>query len=721
MNPRLRRIGVIASLAICGSLAPTAARAQAEYEVRGTIADSAGAGLGGAMVVALTLPDSALTEFTTTNGDGAFVLRGLTAGPYVLQVTLLGYGTVRNELEVASADVDAGTIRLAVMAVEMDPLVVTLEHVPFLNQRDTLSYNALAFETRPNATVEDLLRRLPGIEVEADGSIKAQGEDVENVLVDGREFFGRDPTIATRSLPADAVESVEVYDKESDTAEFTGIPDGEEERTINLRLREEARSGIFGRGGGGLGAEMGEQTPLSGLGDILSSGDSQVPYDGSLTLNRFTSTTQIALVGGANSVNKPGFGGEYAQFGGGRFRSGGEGGSQGEDGITESAAVGLNLNHDFGEDTWLRSSYFFSSADNLQNQTRDRQQLLGSEVASLLDQTSSARSDDVAHRINLNSQVRFTEGHDLRLRANLNRRSTSSASTELQETRSVDGALLNQAASDYSTDFEDFSGDARLTWRKRLADNGRSLVLEARANWSDPEETADLSSTISGDSQNPNALDQTVLQDQSTTGHTFGHLVRLSWTEPLAERTTLELFGRWSGNDQDEDKSIFDLNDGTPVFNDALSSAFERTYTYLRGGLRFNTNNEDTRLVLGLQVQSSELDGTVLDLDQRITSGFTHVLPSANLRLRLGESRNLNVRYVTSTREPSMTELQPFTDNSDPLEIYVGNPSLTPEYNHRLNADYRFFDQFSFLNLFAYTNLNFTTNNISQSRTVDED
>ncbi len=319
---------------VLGALSPRSVQAQAEYAVSGVIADAAGAGLGGAMVVALAKPDSVLTRFTTSNGDGVFALGDLGPGEYILQVTLLGYGTVRTDLSLAGEDVNVGTINLEVMAVEVDPLVVTLDHVPFLNRRDTLGYNALAFRTRPNATVEDLLRQLPGIEVETDGSITAQGEEVENVLVDGREFFGGDPTMATQNLPAEAVEKVEVYDKESDMAEFTGIADGEEERTINLELKEEARSGYFGRTSGGLGADVENASVSPGFGEAVAarlpanpeSGTvaGGIPYAGALSVNRFSPTTQLALVGSANNVNQAGFGwGDAMSFGGWEFGRGG--------------------------------------------------------------------------------------------------------------------------------------------------------------------------------------------------------------------------------------------------------------------------------------------------------------------------------------------------------------------------------------------------------------
>ncbi len=742
-RPRRPIRWLAAAAALAAALPAAPARAQVEFDITGVVVDSTGAGVGGAMVVALALPDSVLTKWAQTGGDGAFGLR-VAPGEYLLQVTLIGHQTVRRALSVTDGDVAAGTIALQVSAVGMDPLVVRVEHIPFLNRRDTLSYNALAFETRPNANVEDLLRRLPGVEVERDGSIKAQGEDVENVLVDGKEFFGSDPTIATRNLRADAIQRVDVYDKQSDRAEFTGIPDGEEARTIDLKLKEGAKHGYFGRVSGALGADMGDYGSLTAPGEVGSPGssgegdtspaigapvESRIPYDGTLSINRFSPTTQLAVISNANNVNQAGFSwGDYLNFMGGARGLAAEGKGRGggvrigggrDDGFTETLALGLNASHDFGSKNWVRTSYFLSSLDNLQNRTLQQQQLLGSEFSSLVDETSSEQADNLTHRLDLNAQVTLSEGHDLRLRGNLNAGSSSLASVAFRETRTATGQPLNTAATDYLVDGDDLGGNGQLTWRKRLSENGRSLFAEARLNLSDSELLGELSSTVRGDPLDPRATRAEILQEQSRTGRTLGHTVRLSLTEPLARNTVLEIFGERSAIDEDQEKSIFDIEAGTPVFNDLLSSAFERTYTYLRGGLRFNRSTQNTRFVLGLQIQSSDLDGVVLDRDEEIANGYTHLLPLADLRLQLDDARTLNFRYTTSTREPSMTELQPFTDNSDPLRVYVGNPDLQPEYTHRLAAEYRSFDQFSFVHLFAYARLGYTTDAISQSRTVD--
>ena len=677
------------ALTIIGVLLAEPAQAQDQFDVAGIIADSAGASLDGAMVVALVRPDSVLAKFALSGGDGGFTLRRLSPGEYILQVTLVGYRTVRQDFSVIDADIDAGTINLEVLALEMDPLVVSVEQIPFVNRRDTLSYNVLAFPTRPNASVEDLLMRLPGIEVDADGAIRVQGKDVQNVLVDGKEFFASDPTIATRNLPADAIERVQVYEKKSDMAEFTGISDGEEETTINLMLKEGAKGGYFGTMAGGLGADVGAYEALD------PRGDDRTRYDEAFNMNRFSPTAQLAANANFNNVNP---------------RSAG---------FTETLTLGLNASHDFARNSWIRSSYSLNNSDNVLNSVVQQQLLLGSDVSSLVDQTSDQTTDNLTHRLNLNAQHAFAGGHDLRLRANLNAGSSSLNSVSFQETQTAAGLTLNTASTHYVVDQDNLAGNATLTWRKRISESGRSIVAEGSTNLSRPDLSSNLS-TRTGLYGPGNVITyDDILQEQSRFGSTLSHSQRLSITEPLGRGRLLELFGERSAISEDQTKSVYDLESGTPIFNDPLSSEFERTYTYLRGGLRFNRNTSDTRFMLGLQVQSSDLDGAVLDENVEISNGYSHLLPSANFRIQFDEGESLNLRYTTSTREPTMTELQPYADNSDPLNVYVGNSNLTPEYAHNLNAEYRFFDQFTFVSLFTYLRGTYTKDDIVLSRTVD--
>ena len=703
-NPK-RLLTVLGCAAALLAFAPPA-RAQQEHEVRGAVVDSVGGSLANAMVVALAREDSVLVRFALTNNDGNFTITRLPVGEYILQVTMIGFETFRRDFAVTDADVDAEPVTMSVLAVEVDPLVVSIEHVPFINRRDTLSYNAAAFETPPNASVEDLLRRLPGIEVDDDGSITAQGEEVQNVLVDGKEFFGSDGTVATRNLPADAIHQVDVYDKQSDMAEFTGIADGEEERTLDLKLREEAKVGYFGTANGALGSDVNTQPRLGGT----SADDAR--YDGVLNLNRFSPSGQYALLTNANNVNQ------------GR---GGRGGGGGGGGFTETRSIGVNASNDFGDDHWIRSSYTFNQSDNERNSAVQQQTLFDSDLSSLVNRLSSSESNDGRHGINLNGQIQLAEGNQLRLRANGNFSTSGSSSLTDQETHNTAGGLLNSALTNQSVDGDDLGGDARLTWRKRLNQSGRSLVAELRSSVTDSDQLTRLSSELMGVSRGGRggggggSLEpEYTVQEQVRDSRRWNNSARLSLTQPLGEGHILEVFGQANATGEDRDNPVYDMRDGGRVLNERQSNGFERAYTYYNAGTRLNRNNERYRLVTGLEVRRSNLEGVIRNRDQTIANGYTHVMPNMNFRIELTDNQNANFRYRTSTREPSLTELQPFVNNTNPLNIYTGNPDLVPEYTHRFNGEYRFFDQFSFRNFMTFANYTYTHNTIAQSRFYDE-
>jgi len=683
--------------------------AQDRYDVTGVVVDSAGVGLQGATVVALTAADSTLTKFATANSEGAFTLRRVPVGDYILQITFVGFRTIQNDFTLDEADYDAGRFVMDIQTEELDELVVSAEHIPMVVKKDTLEYNANAFATRPNAVVEDLLRRLPGIEVEADGTIKAQGEDVQQVLVDGKEFFGDDPKIATKNLPANAIETVQVFDKKSDMAEFTGVDDGEEQKTINLELREDAKNGYFGNMSGGYGADG--------------------RYDGQASINRFSPQTQLAFIGNLNNVNRQGFSfGDYLSFMGGMgammggdFRMGGGGlniGSDVSDGFSETLALGLNASRDFGKKTEVRSSYFLSSIENSQVRSTLTQQVLGASLTANTDENTTQVSDNMTHRLNLNVTQDFNEGHDLRLRSNFSISNSSLSNIGLRNTVDGIGAIQNTSDTAYITDGSQTRGQANLTWRKRLNERGTSIVAETRLNLNDSDTEADLESLTGIAGQGNTLTYEEIQQIQESLGNTLQQTQRVSLTQSIGDDNLLVVQAERQAINEDKDQVVYDLVSGTQVLNNLLSSGLDRTYSYLRGGFTLRRNWDKFSANVGAEIQESTLEGTILENDVSVSNGYTHILPTAQINWSPKQGRDVFLRYVTRTREPSMNELQPFTDNSDPLNVYVGNPELEPEYRHSLSLRYNYFDQFTFVNLFAWMSATYTDNNITRSRTI---
>ena len=673
------------------------------FAAMGTVTDSAGTALAQATVVALMRGDSSLVQFTTSRGDGSFTVPRLEAGAYVLQVSFVGYQTVLHDFDVRNTDVDLGRLQLPVQVEELEAFVVTADRLPFVVRGDTIEYNALAFLVRPHDMVEDLLRRLPGIDVDRSGTITAQGETVENVMVEGKEFFGDDPTIATKNLPADAVDKVQVYDKPSDRTELTGVPDGQEEKTINLALTEEAKRGAFGQTTGGLGGEQ------------LDQGH----YFARASVFRFAPHTQLALIGSAENVNQPGFSGEQLRSFGGAGNSYLRPG--GIDGYSESLGAGFNASRDLGTNTTVNASYFLVDEDNMRNGTIQRHQLLGSEVSAFSDELNGRQTSDLAHEVVMNADVNLGEGHDMVLRGSISKSVSSAGRTGQERATNPSGILQNTAATTVDDEADNLRGTARLIWRKRIAESGRSLIVEATATARDAGEATDLYTETRLYSLGDLQTREELYQLQELQSSSFRHSQRLELLQPLRSGRTLSAYVQRSATSRRSDKTYSDLVDGHQILNMALSDSFSENYEYLRSGVSFSLRAEDGSWWISgdLEAQHSRRRGTVTGLDQTVTSAYTHVMPYALGERELGENGSLNLFYRTSTREPSIRQLQPFADNSNPLRIYMGNPSLTPEYRHDLDLQYSLNRSYSGLTLRTDMGSAYTHNSIVRVRTVD--
>jgi len=705
-------------MAITGILAaiPHAASAQSRHDVTGVVTDSLNATLQGATVVVLTPGDSTMVGFGISGPDGAFKVRRIRPGDYVLQLTFVGFETRTVDIAVEDKDLDVGRLALRERISELDELVVSDEHIPLLVRSDTIVFNAAAFGTRPNASVEDLLRRLPGVEVAADGSIKAQGEDVQKVLVDGKEFFGDDPKIATRNLPADAVENVEVYDDRSDLAEFTGVDDGEREKTINLELKEDAKQGYFGNVSGAIGDDLTAALGESGR------------HDTRVSVNRFSPSTQFSVLGNFNDVNRQGFsfneimsfsGGMGGLMAGGNFQAGGLLGGGFSDGFVTTRSGGVNFNHDFRGGTELRTSYFLNGLDRTKDRSLAQEELVGTGAGSTVAERRLETSENTNHRLNLNAFHELTDGHDFRLRLSGSATDATSLSNATRSALAGD-VLRNTSTTLFDSASDQVQANGSLTWRRRLSDRGTSLVGEVSGSVRDQDGLSDLLSANAFFEDGNLKTQEEIDQLQETLGTSWTDEEKLTLTHPLSGGRTVESSIRRRAVRDDESRSFFDITGGAPVFNLDESSGLDRTYTYLSGGIGLRQNTKKIQMGAGLDVQGSHLEGTILRSPVAIEERFTHFLPRADARLRLRRS-SLSLRYNTSTREPSMQELQPFEDNSDPMTVRVGNPELDPEYVHRVSLSYNFFDQFSFTNLFAWASASYTDNKIARSREVTPD
>ena len=686
--------------------------------VKGELVDSENSPLPSATVVLLHAQDSVMKSFTISDVKGAFQFKKVPVGNYLLQISYVGFSSISKPINISgtSETMDLGKITLQEQTKMLDGVAVEADRIPILIKKDTIEYNAAAFKTAPNSNVEELLKKLPGVQVDENGAIKAQGQDVNKVLVDGKEFFGDDPKMATKNLPADAIDKVQVFDKMSDFSEFTGIDDGDRNKTINLALKEDKKKGYFGKITAGYGTED--------------------RYEGKANVNRFTKKSQFSVLASANNTNEQNFSfSDYINFMGGfqeLMASGGGSmtlelggndipfGMGNQSGITSSHAGGINFNSDISKKTEIRSSYFYNYINNDLSRESFRQNLLGD---SSFDQEeiSNTKTRNANHRMNFKLKHKLSDQQDVSLKGNLAlndaKMSGNLSSTIFDNAGDVENEGNNLTSN--NGDGLRFSSD--LFYRKKFDKKGRTIVLNGNISKNDNDRRSFLNALNTFLPNDPvlrftEETTQRQFQDQAQID--FGG--KISFTEPLNSRTFLGLSYAYSNFNSDVAKDFYDILGTSEVLNTDLSSLYERDYFYNKLGTRLLINRKKYNITLGLEAQKSELKGNLIDRDIAIKKDFNNLLPSARMRYDFGNSRSLNISYSTRVREPSIEQLNPIIDNSNPLNIYVGNPDLKAEYAHDLRLQYMLFDQFSFTNLFVSLSSSYTKNKITNSTIIDD-
>lgn len=676
----------------------------------GSINDPQNIALEGATAVLINQSDSLMIGFALTDAKGRYLIDEIKLGEYILQISFLGYKDIEQPIEITSKErLQIEELTMEESGINLDEILVEGEHVPIRMKKDTIEYNANAFKVSPNADVEALLKKLPGVEVAKDGSIKANGETVTKVLVEGKEFFGDDPTIATKNLPADAVDKVQVFDKKSEMEEFSGIDDGNKSTTINLALKDDKKKGFFGNGKIGYGTED--------------------TWEGKFNINSFHKKAQLSAIGAANNINEQAFSfSDYMDLMGGfgAAFSSGEVTISGDDfdfdsgqGFTDAYSLGLNYNRDFGKKTELTSNYFFSRTDKDLDRNSFTQNILNEGTFST-SENSFTNNINNRHKLNLNIKSKIDSSQLFSIKSTF-------ALNTAETNRAFDRTLLgfsetpeNNTTTTNSTDRDKFSFGIQGSYNKRFGKASR--VLSIRGNVAS-EQTQNNGLLNSLNTFFADQRIETIDQRQNETNDQLNYEIGMSYTEPLGKRQYLDVAYSRQNYDNDFEKNFFDiLNDPiqSETLNHSLSDAYNRSFIYDRVGLTYKLNRKKYKLSLGTQYQISKLDGAISSTDINIEKQFENIMPRMNFSYDFNNSTRMSMNYNTSIREPNLQQLQPIASNSDPLYIYIGNPNLDAAYSHRLGMNFSSFSSFSNIGIFATGTFTYTKNRITNSQSIDE-
>ncbi|GAB3497711.1 outer membrane beta-barrel protein [Spirosoma knui] len=741
-----------------GSLFVSTALAQSPGTIRGAVVDSlTRKPLLEASVSLLSARDSSLITFGITDGEGQFLFPKVAEGQYRVLVTYVGYRSRSHRVSItkASPAADAGTLELVAQTQTLNEVAVQGERAPIAVKGDTLEFNAGSFKTKPNAQVEDLLKKLPGVEVDRDGTVKAQGQEVRKVLVDGKPFFGNDPKMATRNLPADIIDKVQLYDQQSEQSAFSGVDDGDREKTINITTKKDKRKGMFGQQSIGAGPKP----------------DDQARYSAGLSLNRFNNGQQISMIGSANNVNRQGFtaqdlglgsnfggsgqgqggnpgGGNMIRVGGGQGGgSFGGGGQVGNNAITQSWSGGINYRDGWGKKIDVAGSYNVSNTNTVTDQRSRRENVLPgqndtgtsgtnrSDSSFVTNRANGSDNTNTNHRANLRLDYRIDSLTTIRVIPSLSWLQSTYQTQNQAQTLDGRGAVVNTSNTNYTSSGEGLSGSNSLLFLRKFRKRGRTFSLNWNVSLNDqdnegfnrstntyaqpntPISTTTVSTTAVPESQTAvNGLfAQNINQRNDQQTRSMNNSINFSYTEPLSLRQTLEFHYTLSNNRNTSDRLVTDFNESTgryDLVNTRLTNRFVNTYMTNRGGLTWQTRRLKYTYALGVDVQQAGLRSNNLSRDTTLNRTFTNLLPNALFTYNFGKSRTLRINYRTRINAPSVNQLQPVPDNTNPLNIRLGNANLQPEYTHTLSMNFNRLEPTTFRSLFASLNVSRTDNKI---------
>ncbi len=667
--------------------------------ISGRILDGAGEPLIEATVKLLNSRDSSYVKGTSSDIDGRYYLKNVVNGKYIIQYTYIGYNTVYADVFVNDKDQRLKPVTMTESSIMLEEATVVGVKTQIMVKEDTVEFNADSYKTQPNAVVEDLLKRLPGVEVDSEGKITANGKEVTKILVDGKEFFSDDPKVASKNLPVDMVDKLQVVDRQSDLARLTGVDDGEDETVINLTTKKGMKNGWFGTVEAGYGTDD--------------------RYKVGFNVNRFWNDNQITFLGSANNINELGF-----TDGGDRFRRFG-----GNNGINTSQAFGVNFNVGNKEIFRVGGNVMYSHSDKDTRQRQERQYLFA-------DSTSFVQSNkltrDKGHNIRADFRIQWNRDsfNTFEFRPNLSININNSNSIDSSLTLAGD-AMRSPVTRSFNTAFSEgtsyeFSGQIIYNHKFR-SHPGRSFSVHANYSMSNVYEDERTYS-----SNRFFMLDDSLdIYDQWADNHTWNNTVqgRISWTEPLGDvkngrflTFAYRMQYRWNN----ADKLVYDFDSITgqySLFNSDLSNSFRNDFMNQDIRIGFQQVKKTYNLNVGLtfapsRSSSKDLINSARDIPTR---WVWNVAPFLRYRYRMGKSRSLHLMYNGRTSQPSMAQLQPVADKSDPLRIVIGNPDLDPTFTHNINLRFQDFNAESQRSIMAMAFIQYNQNSIISKTSYNQE
>lgn len=677
--------------------------------------------MANASILLLRPADSILVAYTRSDATGAFQLKKIPTGHYLLLVTYPSYADYVDEIDARdSGGLVLPAIPMVLKSKLLETVVVSGNKGAVRIKGDTTEFNADSFRTQAGASVEDLLKKLPGIQVDRNGKITAQGETVKKVLVDGEEFFGDDPTLVTQNLRADMVDKVQLYDKKSDQATFTGIDDGQREKTINLKLKNGKKNGYFGRLTAGAGTDgyydeqlmanyFKNKEKLAAYGIISNTGKTGLDwnerdnYGQSIlgTADVDETTGFISVQGNSDDLDT-----WSGQFGG--------------QGFPAVKTGGLHFNNKWDDDMQsLNGNYKYmdlavkgSSAANTENILPD--------TFYFNNQKQTFNNRIIRHSVDGIYELKFDTTSSLKIMADGGTDHKTTFSQIASDYLAADSSLVNDNNRTTSTTGDKRVVNSNFLWRKKLGKPGRTVSLNVRENYTDDASSGFLYSDTRF--YQAGSLSSDSLIDQYKDFHTTTTLLdtKATYTEPLSRVSFL--VGNYGilVNNNHSDRNSFNKANGK---YSALDSIYSNDYQYnvftQRGGLAYTYIKKKFRLSAGADLGIANFKQRDLMADTSTIRRFVNWYPTVSATFSFSSMSRLNISYQGVTTQPSVTQIQPILTNEDPLNVYIGNPALKPQFGNSIRMFYNSYKVLTERGMWAELSTTFTPNDISTSSTLD--
>lgn len=680
-------------------------------QLKGAVHSIEGDSIPGASVMLIGAVDSLLKTYAITDKNGAFKLVGVKSGDYIAKVSFYGYQPLEYGF---SVDQSGDNQQLPIFHLEpklLDAVVIDEHFQPIQIKGDTLEYDSRAFEVKEHDVVEDLLKQLPGVEVQEDGSIKVQGKDVQQVTVDGEIFFGEDASVATKNLPANAVSKIQVFDKTSEQSEFTGIDDGSETTTINIKLKESHKKGVFG--------------------NIALSGGSEIPTNESLRYETkgnvfyFKKDWQISLIGMSNNINQTGFTfSDYRNFMGGAQtmrRGGGDLGGlslsngNADDGFLTTHATGINVSYKPSDKTTLSTSFFLNNFDKTYQKSLFRETYYNDSTF-FTDEFAVQNSNSINGRGTLFFQQKFDSTQQLNFNLSGELGETAYLNDNLIKNYNSEDGLFSSFTTALNQDDFNYSFNSSADYRKKFLKPGRytGLDLAYDRDNSDIQTYLSYLNTLVNDGV---PVETVTNQDQYTLSTTDNFSGAWTWSEPITKNQLLQADLGYKRSSESRNRSVYDILDDQQSENIVLSGLGDYLQTSYYGELRHKFIANTFNTTIGLNYEHLILSGAAIFASSQ---PYDYIFPNLRIDWDPNKKSNLRIDYTTSINAPSLNQLQPLQDNTNPSQLILGNTDLTPEYAHRLNLRFRNINQYNFSFFMANITGEYTENNIVYSQNLNE-